>query len=710
MFNLCHTIFQNVVYCNSSGSSAVAKSTQHLDLATNTCAQTSLAGFSLVSGYSYNTSSAASSSGPSSTLQSTQVGDPTRPIYYPNQSYYQNYTQTVHPGYYSSYVAPQQTGTTLHHRATDSHPTALGTSSIDLQSSSPPPTRKSRSHKKTKKHKKHKKRSKRHYSTDSERSVSESPVRRHKHQTHSHKRHHSSDSSSLSDRDRSTKGPALKKAASCLNLSNTHQKSPTTLSSNLLISHRTFNSENQLRRSNSSVQVSDHENLESDQDLPRSSSSVNIHPSEPGCLNFDAKDKHEDSDIDLIGCNSDDEFDFDVSPSQRARYEKRFDLIYDTVDDLVKPSPPAPSNPSKARKEKIPVGVKVTSLPPTGFIVGKFRQYRENMVQKQKTVPVQLSEDKVKEGAEVAIMDKSNSKMGLQKRPFKPSWLYNVHDTNWPYKTFFDEDTKRILPHGHEVQNNFHLDKKEVHHLQASAACTLNATSYVDNMLSSIQFLIENSVEHPDNLALNAPLITDMINGLAWCNEYVAGQAVYQHAGLTHLMRSQILDRSRALYESEKLELISQPYNSLALFNGGIPSILARVKERREQELLEKTHQQASNPQKSHKFNPGQRQNNNRNNNNKPHFKKDNRARSKGFNPAQYQSSRGWTKAVANVQQRNYNSGFKPQNYQHHNGGQFDGNYGNNSFRTHGFQSHKGRYSKYQPKSSNKSRFQGSRN
>lgn len=270
-----------------------------------------------------------------------------------------------------------------------------------------------------------------------------------------------------------------------------------------------------------------------------------------------------------------------ITPDQKEAYHNRIEMMYNSLPDLLtKPEPTVDNTASMARGQVV-VAAKLDSLPTSNFIPAKFKAYRDKYMRAIKLVDTKTTDENGKEiTKKVKVLSSKKVKLGLEDDVFHPKWLYNVDKPQWPQCMEMDDEIYDVLPEKTQPADKFKVSKKEVNNIQHACAIALNASNHADWMLTTVKKKVDDCFD--PNIDAKATLedIKDLVLGLSWANEFMAGQFIYLHGGFTHMMRKENIKLMEGLKEPDERELIQQPFNVGALFNGHISTIQEKINAR----------------------------------------------------------------------------------------------------------------------------------
>ena len=307
--------------------------------------------------------------------------------------------------------------------------------------------------------------------------------------------------------------------------------------------------------------------------------------------------------------------DIKITEKEKKDYHTRLELLYHTLDEYLH-LPEAQQKPGTSlARGKVLVKVRPTSLPPSAFVQEKFDEYHareQNSIQKVKVKPSKKdSSAGQKESARVKVLSTQKPKLGFDKNPFRPKWLYVIDEPDWPSKVQPDEDITLLTPNGQNPYDAFLLSRCEMYKIQQATANIMNAACYVDWKMAALRKLV-SAAQNPDaDQVAHLNAIEDLLDGTAYCNEYITDQSIYIHGGVTHKMRKDYLAQMEDLTPSEYEELLSLPYDTEAAFNGQIPNIVKNITDR-ETRLALKRMARNQNNNNQYGSRPRRKNNNNR--------------------------------------------------------------------------------------------------
>ena len=291
--------------------------------------------------------------------------------------------------------------------------------------------------------------------------------------------------------------------------------------------------------------------------------------------------------------------DIKISEKEKKDYFTRLELVYHTLDEYLELPEPQQQKGTSLARGKVVVKVKPTSLPPSSFVQTKFDEYHAREQKSIKKVDIKKPKDQAdqKEPAKVKVLSNQKPMLGFDKNPFRPSWLYVIDKPDWPDKVQPEEDITLLTADGEAPYDAFLLTRKEMYKIQQASSNIMNAACYVDWKMAALRKLVA-AAQHPDadqEAHLNA--IEDLLDGTAYCNEYITDQSIYIHGGITHKMRKDYLAQMEDLTPSEYENLLSLPYDTAAVFNGQIPYIVKNITDRETRMAMRKMAQNQQNNQ-----------------------------------------------------------------------------------------------------------------
>ena len=276
-----------------------------------------------------------------------------------------------------------------------------------------------------------------------------------------------------------------------------------------------------------------------------------------------------------------DDTEIPISEQEKQDYYKRLNLVYATLDDkLTLPVPQTKETVSLARGTVV-VKSKPTSLPASRFILKKFEAYQDRAAEAIETVQVISSETGEKtETEQVRVQSTTKPKLGFDKNPFNPKWLYNVSDQKWPEKVKPDDDISLLTPDFEPPSDIFSIRRRELHQIQQASSLSLNASCHVDWILAAAKKIVAEAISRGSSVTNHLRAIQDLLGGAAYGNEFITDQSIYIHGGITNKFREEYIQEMVDVTQSETISLLSQPYHATAAFNGQIPKIIKNVKDR----------------------------------------------------------------------------------------------------------------------------------
>ena len=290
-----------------------------------------------------------------------------------------------------------------------------------------------------------------------------------------------------------------------------------------------------------------------------------------------------------------------ISEQEKKDYFKRLELVYKTLDEYLE-MPEAKQKPGTSlARGKVMIQAKPSALPPASFIDEKYDEYLGRAQQAIETVEVKkpkTKKDSEQQASEqVKVMSQNKPKLGFDRTPFNPKWLYNIDKPSWPDKVKPEEDITLLTYDNELPDDEFSLKRRELHHIQQATAITMNTVSHIDWMLAALRKLVTEAQRTDiDNVPiLNA--IEDLLDGTAYANEFLTEQQIYIHAGITNHMRTSYIKQMEDMTPGEINELTLQPYNAAAAFNGQIPYVVKNILDRESRMAFKRLARQNTNPQ-----------------------------------------------------------------------------------------------------------------
>ena len=282
-----------------------------------------------------------------------------------------------------------------------------------------------------------------------------------------------------------------------------------------------------------------------------------------------------------------DDTEIPISEQEKQDYFKRLNLVYATLDDQLTPPEPQKKETVSLARGTVVVKSKPTSLPASRFILKKFEAYQDRAADAIETVQVITKESENKgEAEQVRVQSSTKPKLGFDKNPFNPKWLYNVSDQKWPEKVKPDDDISLLTPDFDPPSDTFTIKKRELHQIQQSTSLSLNASCHVDWILAAAKKIVEEAIKRGSSVTNHLRAVYDLLDGAAYGNEFITDQSIYIHGGITNKFRDEYIQEMVDVTQSETISLLSQPYHASAAFNGQIPKIIKNVKDRENSRAL----------------------------------------------------------------------------------------------------------------------------
>ena len=305
-------------------------------------------------------------------------------------------------------------------------------------------------------------------------------------------------------------------------------------------------------------------------------------------------------------CTTDEDTDIPISEKERKEYFRRLELIYATLDEhLTVPEAKQKVSASLARGN-VTIKSRPESLPASQFIINKFDDYHTRAVNSIATVKIkkpknQATKPEQVEAELVKVMSTAKPKMGFEKNPFNPKWLYKVNDAEWPDKIKTDDDITLLTHDNQAPEDTFEMKKKELLQIQQATSLSMNASTHLDWTLTATKKLLNDAASKSSKNKPEILAVLDLVEGAAYTNEFITDQNIYIHGGITNTIRQEYIDQMEDITPSEHIELLAQRYDAYATFNGQIPKIVKNVQDRDNRKALKKSIDDAKPKYKSKK-------------------------------------------------------------------------------------------------------------
>ena len=290
-------------------------------------------------------------------------------------------------------------------------------------------------------------------------------------------------------------------------------------------------------------------------------------------------------------CHSDgsEETEIPISEKEKKDYFSRLDLIYATLDEHLKMPEAKQKVSASLARGNVTVKAKPESLPASQFILRKFDEYHERAVNAIATVKVKKSKRDGEKDELVKVMSTTKPKLGFEKNPFNPRWLYKIDEAEWPDKVKTDDDITLLTQDNANPTETFELKRKELLQIQHATSLSMNASTHLDWLLTATKKIVKDALKQKGNPSNHLHAIDDLIEGAAYANEFITDQNIYIHGGITHTIRSAYVNQMEDLTTGEHVELLAQRYDAYATFNGQIPRISRDLRSREESRALKKS-------------------------------------------------------------------------------------------------------------------------
>ena len=255
----------------------------------------------------------------------------------------------------------------------------------------------------------------------------------------------------------------------------------------------------------------------------------------------------------------------ELSPTDRNLYFNRFTTVYKVLPELSRPSQVSVPFGSLARSVK-QKDVQCNSLPCTDFI-------NKKLLHATNVLRGDFKNHTSESGIVQAFTSTKAGSAPFNKLPYKPKWLYNVHEKSFPVQTEVDHDFQDLnIPNSAD----FNFNKKEINNMERACHNVLSANVYSEIYLECMNKLIKQcGLTDAQNI-----VIKDMINALAYVNEFMVDQVTYLKAGLVHKFRTTLLDKTSYLPSYSKKFLLLQKINSDFVFNKQINIVVKQKDEK----------------------------------------------------------------------------------------------------------------------------------
>ena len=331
----------------------------------------------------------------------------------------------------------------------------------------------------------------------------------------------------------------------------------------------------------------------SDENLSKSTDRISTYPRSKSPVVYSNDEQESDDDgwdeQDHIPHPSPDLYAQELPDFEKNEYYRRIELVYDALpDQLTKPEPKEDTNASLGRGS-IQVKVRPESYPNSRFVKKQFLDYQSRYKSAIKTVNSKVTDDQGNVSIKkVKVVSKKKTKLGFEDDPFLPKWLYNISDREWNLTMEIDDDLYHALPRKVKPKDSFILQLKEVENIQKTCTVQLDTASHIDWMIAASKQMIQKLYDPETNAEQTLNDLTSLLTGIAYANEFTAGRTIYIHGGFTHLQRKTFIDQIEDINEPEERELLQQPFDVGAIFNGKLMDILKNISLRETTKAMKK--------------------------------------------------------------------------------------------------------------------------
>ena len=263
---------------------------------------------------------------------------------------------------------------------------------------------------------------------------------------------------------------------------------------------------------------------------------------------------------------------------EKKEYHDRLELVIALLGDEIQMPELIKTPTTSGARGPVVIKTKPEVLPPAPFVSKKFADHlerAESMVEKVDVIKKPKKEKPEGEDPQQTQVEQpSKVQVGLHLRPFNPTWLYKVTKEPWPKRVLPDTAIRQLTVNKEPPLEDYLISRAHVHKVQITSCLQMNAASHLDWYLIAMNKILTELQEECDDQEPRYKALQDLRHATAYANEYITDQAIFNHAGMTNLMREHYLKQMVGLENEEYNDLITQPYDSLAAFNGAVDTLL----------------------------------------------------------------------------------------------------------------------------------------
>ena len=231
-------------------------------------------------------------------------------------------------------------------------------------------------------------------------------------------------------------------------------------------------------------------------------------------------------------------------------------------------------------KEKV-----IQAFPISPVIDSAFSNYVANF---EKASFKTLTASKQSEQANIPASNKYEIKSGFLVAPHIEPWEFKTHNRAIPQVVQFDGNIAEIKGNSSDpLPSNLKLTEAEWSNIQKCASYSLRATSHCDwfqkastQALDEALSLLNPEIEQEQKCLDILKDVKQMQIGLEYAIEKLAKMSVYQHAGITSVLRKDFLTNSgQAIPQEQKCQLFSAQYGTSFVFQNSVHLVSPKIRE-----------------------------------------------------------------------------------------------------------------------------------
>ena len=257
---------------------------------------------------------------------------------------------------------------------------------------------------------------------------------------------------------------------------------------------------------------------------------------------------------------------------EKGDYYDRIELVTALLENELDMPKTKKQPTTSGGRDPVIIKTKPELLPPAPFVTLKFNDHLERaeaMIEKVDIIKKKKQDNPQNENPDQTQVESPKVKLGLAMRPFNPSWLYKLTEKEpWPNRVKPDHSIKQLTVNKEAPTEEYVISRAHVHKVQFTCSLQMNAASHIDWYIIAMKKILTELQDACDDSDPRLKALQDLRHGIAYANEYMVDQAVFNHAGMTNLMREHYLGQMEGIENEDYNELITQPYNSKSAFNG----------------------------------------------------------------------------------------------------------------------------------------------